>query len=303
MDILNGDKYQGIIQWLPNGDGFIIHDKQRCADEVLPYHFGSVSKYSSFTRRLNRWNFIFQQEKNNKKALYFHPLFVRANPSLCLNMRPRPQKNYSQKFRKNSRKHQLQQEQNHDYYSRKGGMMSSPLFNSQMVTHFPSKNTFLDEFHQPKQIMNSSWPYYQESSPFASHFATQQIAHHYQQSACNDKELYRHFHSSGGQAMLSGGNSTLNVQAHRQQLHRGGVTAPHHNPSYKIPTYPVHPMTRNGLVVDTSSSVTEHRMSGPLQSSVSPFATALPSEQYVQFSGDRYMGYNLYYPQPNLCFK
>lgn len=95
MAILNNNQYRGVIEWIPSGDGFMISDKKRCVREVLMRHFG-LSKYESFTRRLNRWNFIFHN-KGNKSALYFHPLFLRRSPELCLKMRPKPQKNYNRK--------------------------------------------------------------------------------------------------------------------------------------------------------------------------------------------------------------
>ncbi|GFH57888.1 hypothetical protein CTEN210_14364 [Chaetoceros tenuissimus] len=95
MAILNNNQYRGVIEWIPSGDGFMISDKKRCVREVLMRHFG-LSKYESFTRRLNRWNFIFHN-KGNKTALYFHPLFLRRSPELCLKMRPKPQKNYNRK--------------------------------------------------------------------------------------------------------------------------------------------------------------------------------------------------------------
>jgi hypothetical protein len=95
MAILNNNQYRGVIEWIPSGDGFMISDKKRCVREVLMRHFG-LAKYESFTRRLNRWNFIFHN-KGNKTALYFHPLFLRRSPELCLKMRPKPQKNYNRK--------------------------------------------------------------------------------------------------------------------------------------------------------------------------------------------------------------
>ena len=97
MAILDSGSHEGIIEWLPTGDGFTILEKERCVSEVLEVYFG-ISKYASFTRRLNRWNFIFHH-KGSRKALYFHPLFSRGSPSSCSQMRPKPQKNYNQKSR------------------------------------------------------------------------------------------------------------------------------------------------------------------------------------------------------------
>lgn len=52
----------------------------------MPHYF-KESKYTSFTRRLNRWNFTIQAH-GHKKASYFHPKFVRGNPIQCLDMKP-----------------------------------------------------------------------------------------------------------------------------------------------------------------------------------------------------------------------
>ena len=45
-----------IISWLPHGKGFVILRKRMFAAEVMPLHF-KHSKFTSFTRKLNRWGF------------------------------------------------------------------------------------------------------------------------------------------------------------------------------------------------------------------------------------------------------
>jgi uncharacterized membrane protein len=54
MEILSNEEYRDIVRWLPHGKGFIIADKKRFANEVLPKHF-KQAKFTSFTRKLNRW--------------------------------------------------------------------------------------------------------------------------------------------------------------------------------------------------------------------------------------------------------
>ena len=54
MDILSNED-PSIIRWLPHGKGFIVADKKRFAAEVMPKYFSRASKYTSFTRKLNRW--------------------------------------------------------------------------------------------------------------------------------------------------------------------------------------------------------------------------------------------------------
>lgn len=89
MSILDSNEHGDIISWLPHGRGFIIRDKRRLADEVLPKYF-KESKYTSFTRRLNRWNFTIQTH-GHKEASYFHPMFIRGDPQRSLEMHPTPQ--------------------------------------------------------------------------------------------------------------------------------------------------------------------------------------------------------------------
>ena len=57
MDVLSDESLSDIISWLPNGKGFVIKDKKRFADEILSKYF-KKSKFTSFTRKLNRWNFV-----------------------------------------------------------------------------------------------------------------------------------------------------------------------------------------------------------------------------------------------------
>jgi len=128
MTILNSGSHEGVIEWLPTGDGFTILEKERCVSEVLDVYFG-ISKYASFTRRLNRWNFIFHH-KGNKKALYFHPQFSRSSPTSCSQMRPKPQKNYNQK----SRQKQAEQERN---------VNSSNTYSNLPITTNGSRRVFL----------------------------------------------------------------------------------------------------------------------------------------------------------------
>jgi hypothetical protein len=54
MEILSNEEYTDIIHWLHHGKGFVIANKKRFADEVLPKYF-KKAKFTSFTRKLNRW--------------------------------------------------------------------------------------------------------------------------------------------------------------------------------------------------------------------------------------------------------
>ncbi len=103
MDILDNKDTSDVASWLPNGSAFIIHNKTRFASEILPVYF-KQAKYSSYARRMKRWGFILLipckqscDEIYGSKSVYHHPLFLRSDKPLCLQMRPRPQKKYGNK--------------------------------------------------------------------------------------------------------------------------------------------------------------------------------------------------------------
>ena len=55
MEILAEPDNQKAISWLPTGQAFVIHDRDAFAESVMPKYFSRQAKYSSFTRKLNRW--------------------------------------------------------------------------------------------------------------------------------------------------------------------------------------------------------------------------------------------------------
>mmetsp|Transcript_9618 Transcript_9618/g.10616 ORF Transcript_9618/g.10616 Transcript_9618/m.10616 type:complete len:222 (-) Transcript_9618:178-843(-) len=84
MAILSTDEYSHIAGWLPHGKGFIIFQKKQFEAEVLPRYF-KQSKFTSFTRKLNRWGF-YRVSRGNEMGAYYHKLFTRDNPRLCFRM-------------------------------------------------------------------------------------------------------------------------------------------------------------------------------------------------------------------------
>lgn len=54
-EILNDDAHANAICWLPHGKAFVIRDRKIFAETVMPKFFSRKAKYSSFTRKLNRW--------------------------------------------------------------------------------------------------------------------------------------------------------------------------------------------------------------------------------------------------------
>lgn len=70
-----------IIQWLPGGRAFIIYDKKRFATNILPHYF-KQSQFTSFTRKLSRWNFV-RVNRGPLMGAYYHKLFQQDNRALC----------------------------------------------------------------------------------------------------------------------------------------------------------------------------------------------------------------------------
>lgn len=98
MNLLSNEEITDIVAWLPHGRGFIIQNKKRFESEVLPKYF-KEAKYTSFNRRLKRWNFIIQRH-GHKKAAYFHPEFIRDDTSKICEMVPSPQRQYNRNRKK-----------------------------------------------------------------------------------------------------------------------------------------------------------------------------------------------------------
>lgn len=85
MELLNGEVYDDIITWLPHGKGFIIYKKKKFASDVLPRYF-KQAKFTSFTRKLNRWGFTRVTQRGPEFGAYYHKFFQRDAPRLCMQM-------------------------------------------------------------------------------------------------------------------------------------------------------------------------------------------------------------------------
>lgn len=70
MEVLSNSQLSDIITWLPNGKGFIILQKRKFATEVMPMYF-KHSKFTSFTRKLNRWGFT-RVTRGPESGAYYH---------------------------------------------------------------------------------------------------------------------------------------------------------------------------------------------------------------------------------------
>lgn len=57
-EILSDPENQDAIAWLPHGKAFLVMDRTLFVQNVLPRYLGKATKYTSFTRKLTRWNFV-----------------------------------------------------------------------------------------------------------------------------------------------------------------------------------------------------------------------------------------------------
>lgn len=81
FDLLQLGFHADIVTWLPGGTAFIVIDKRRFANEILPGYF-KESQYTSFTRKLSRWKFT-RVSRGPYMGAYYHKYFKRDNRSLC----------------------------------------------------------------------------------------------------------------------------------------------------------------------------------------------------------------------------
>jgi len=84
FEILEDPENTDIIKWLPGGKGWIMMDKKRFANEVLPVYF-KQTQFTSFTRKLSRWKFN-RVPKGPYMGAYYHKFFRRDRKYLCILM-------------------------------------------------------------------------------------------------------------------------------------------------------------------------------------------------------------------------
>lgn len=106
LDASEKEGFQHVVSWLPEGNGFQIHD----ADNMLPilqkYGFNQ-SRWKSFLRQLQNYGFR-REIRGPTKGKCTHELFVKGRRELCHNMRRKLRKSNSaenfQKTNQNSKK-------------------------------------------------------------------------------------------------------------------------------------------------------------------------------------------------------
>jgi hypothetical protein len=74
-----------VVSFYSHGRAFGVHDMDRFVSEVMPKFF-KQSKWNSFARQLNLYGFI-RVTSGPDAGGYYHELFLKGRPSLCLHMR------------------------------------------------------------------------------------------------------------------------------------------------------------------------------------------------------------------------
>lgn len=84
MEVLSNPANADIISWLDNGRGFVFRNKKIFALDVMPKYF-KHSKFTSFTRKLNRWGFT-RITRGPETGAYYHEFFQKDKLRLCMQM-------------------------------------------------------------------------------------------------------------------------------------------------------------------------------------------------------------------------
>ena len=86
--MLENEKYNHIISWLPDGDSFSILDGALLVRDVLPFYCPGA-RYESFIRQLNKYGFetLEKRKKTDVGRIFSSPLFIRGREDLVLTMK------------------------------------------------------------------------------------------------------------------------------------------------------------------------------------------------------------------------
>jgi hypothetical protein len=77
--------FEDIVSWLPSGEGFKVHHKERFEEYVMARYFNHT-KYKSFLRQLNLYDFC-RLSRGATKGSYSHQSFIRGEPSRCFHVK------------------------------------------------------------------------------------------------------------------------------------------------------------------------------------------------------------------------
>ena len=85
MEMLTAEaNNQTLCGWLPHGRAFIVRKPKQFTQEIMPKYFRQ-SKLTSFQRQLNLYGFR-RITQGADAGAYYHELFLRGRPQLCMRM-------------------------------------------------------------------------------------------------------------------------------------------------------------------------------------------------------------------------
>mmetsp|Transcript_23537 Transcript_23537/g.67419 ORF Transcript_23537/g.67419 Transcript_23537/m.67419 type:complete len:316 (-) Transcript_23537:159-1106(-) len=75
--------FDDIVSWNAEGNGFVVHNKERFTKEIISKYF-KQSRYKSFQRQLSLYGF----DRAQSKGMRSHPKLLRGQKNLCRQMKP-----------------------------------------------------------------------------------------------------------------------------------------------------------------------------------------------------------------------
>mmetsp|Transcript_19707 Transcript_19707/g.44743 ORF Transcript_19707/g.44743 Transcript_19707/m.44743 type:complete len:493 (+) Transcript_19707:816-2294(+) len=84
MEMLMGGEDPYVVSWLPHGRSFLVHKPKEFTEQIMPKYF-KQTKLTSFQRQLNLYGFR-RITQGADAGSYYHELFLRCRPQLCMRM-------------------------------------------------------------------------------------------------------------------------------------------------------------------------------------------------------------------------
>lgn len=75
------DGYANIASWQPHGKSFMIHNRTKFVEEVMPNYF-KQTRFASFQRQMNLYGFQRIERKGHDHKSYYHERFRKTDPDL-----------------------------------------------------------------------------------------------------------------------------------------------------------------------------------------------------------------------------